>query len=583
MNMSEEASALSNPAQGRHGIVFVGLPDDASCLVALQQPQYLGCRYLVSILRANGCEAHLVNVVLDPSSLSDVFFQTDRATTRKAIDRLIVRRALEVLESHDLTRLVVGFTTSWKHVDLVLQVATAVKHRHPRACVVLGGVYVTLCPQATLSSCPQVDYALCGEAENSIVPFMRSMEQGLPEPQKIPGLAYRAINNQVVVNPLGEVVRDLDSLPLPAEDDIEEVYRRNDHRLRIVSSRGCYGQCTFCSIHAFSQAILCRVPRARSAVNVADEIEHLHARYGFDRFVFADANAIGAGVRGRERAVALAEEIERRGLRSHFKLDARANDFELDMGRRLRRAGLYGVEFGLEALDDDILRRFRKHLTLQQILHVANLLTQEGLWINLSFMFYTPWTTRKGIESSLGVVKGLLANPRIVISPLFRSLKLIPGTEVARELAEESIALPNHMGHVHGGMEKEAERLMLRHLEFSDQAETLLGNLPPLWSNLPPAWKPLAVSYRQAPAEMRGLTIAYLEGLLADDSDRLKDCHARLIQKRDALRRIHEWCGGGPHTAETETPQPGRGLPRVGGPSDRRPTVPIERLHHEIG
>ena len=563
MNTSKEASAPSSPTRRRHGIVFVGLPDNASCQGALQQPQYLGCRYLASILRANGCEASMVNVVLDPSSLSDVFFQTDRSTTTKAINRLLVERTLEMLKSHDLTRLVVGFTTSWKHVELVLQVAAAIKDRHPSACVVLGGVYVTLCPQATLSSCPQVDYALCGEAENSIVPFMRAMEQGLPQPGEIPGLAYRTGDGQVVANPLGEVVRDLDSLPLPAEDDIEEVYRRNDHRLRIVSSRGCYGQCTFCSIHAFSQAILCRLPRARSAVNVVDEIEHLHARYGFDRFVFADANAIGAGLRGRERAVAMADEIERRGLRIHFKLDARANDFELDMVRRLHRVGLYGVEFGLEALDDDILRRFRKHLTLQQILNVVKLITQEGLWINLSFMFYTPWTTRKGIESSLGTVKDLLANPWINISPVFRSLKLIRGTELAGELAEESLVLPNHMGHVHGGMKKDAERLMLAHLEFSDQAETLLGNLPALESDLPPAWEPLAVSYRQAPAVLRGLVIAYLEGLLAEDSNRLKDCHARLTQIRDALQRIHEWCGG--------------------GSSDRRAAVSNERRHHEVG
>ncbi|MGA2721415.1 MAG: hypothetical protein ABSG79_03275 [Bryobacteraceae bacterium] len=55
--------------------------------------------------------------------------------------------------------------------------------------------------------------------------------------------------------------------------------------------------------------------RSRSPGSVVDEIQHLQRQYGVERINFLDDEFIGVGRKGRERALAIGEEIVRRLLR----------------------------------------------------------------------------------------------------------------------------------------------------------------------------------------------------------------------------------------------------------------------------
>ena len=93
---------------------------------------------------------------------------------------------------------------------------------------------------------------------------------------EIRGLTFRADDGHIVANEPRPLIADLDSLPFPV--------RFGDPQLHLgipaafmVGSRGCFGHCTFCCIHAYLKSAGGPMYRMRSADNVADEMAELRA------------------------------------------------------------------------------------------------------------------------------------------------------------------------------------------------------------------------------------------------------------------------------------------------------------------
>jgi len=89
--------------------------------------------------------------------------------------------------------------------------------------------------------------------------------------------------------------------------------------------------------------------RSRSPGSVVDEIQHLQRQYGVERINFLDDEFIGVGRRGRERALAIGEEIVRRRLHVSFNITCRPDSLDSDVLRALKGAGLEWVDVGVES------------------------------------------------------------------------------------------------------------------------------------------------------------------------------------------------------------------------------------------
>ena len=125
-------------------------------------------------------------------------------------------------------------------------------------------------------------------------------------------------------------VGDLDSLPFPVRDLLPEVLEQTGYA-SLLSSRGCYGRCTFCSVNAFFARFGAKY-RMRSVENVLAEMEELQRNYGVRNFAFNDANFI-CGRKGRERAFEFAEALLKRGIKARFSIQCRVNDVEKELLR----------------------------------------------------------------------------------------------------------------------------------------------------------------------------------------------------------------------------------------------------------
>lgn len=200
----------------------------------------------------------------------------------------------------------------------VFEVISLARMTFPGIPILLGGNYVTLCPQhASLSG---ADFCVSGPAESTLPALLKDLLKRdishLPDPQ------------------------DLDSYPYPAFDLI-----RQKDCFPIMTSRGCPYRCSYCA-----SPILHEGWRRRDPILVADEIDYWHSRFGFRNVSFYDDALL---VKPLDMAIPLFEEMIRRGLQVQFHCPNGLHLREItpEIALLMHRAGFRTLRFGFETSD----------------------------------------------------------------------------------------------------------------------------------------------------------------------------------------------------------------------------------------
>lgn len=220
-----------------------------------------------------------------------------------------------------------------------------------------------------------------------------------------------------------EPVADLDSLPFPRWELLEEGRRRRlaRRRLPVLASRGCPEHCIYCPHRILAPY------RARSARNVADELEQIADRYPRPHIVFRDP----LFTLDRERCFALCEEIGSRGLELTFDCETRLDALDEPLLGALRRAGLRAVSFGVETASGDTLRRVgRRPIPEPRQRAVVDVCRRLGIMTVAYYVFGFPEDDWPAIAATIEYA--------ISLKTTFAQFKLLtpyPGTPLWRRYA----------------------------------------------------------------------------------------------------------------------------------------------------
>ncbi len=238
-------------------------------------------------------------------------------------------------------------------------------------CVMTGEAYVLLDFLRTLLRQRR-------EHETLRAAFQRTASGG--ELRHIPGLVYSS-PTQVSGTPVAihtgvqRLLRDLDEMPMPDAGYrmLEPPHRgrgmkpqplavRKIRRLAtiasIVSTQGCKFNCSYCPIPAVNQ----RTWRHKSPQRLADEIKHIHEKFGITNFFSTDDNFFN----NRETVVNLMTAMAQtrtgeKALGNVIEFYTEATQFDVYKNRDLlplcRQAGMRGIWFGIEDLTAELVNK----------------------------------------------------------------------------------------------------------------------------------------------------------------------------------------------------------------------------------
>ena len=250
------------------------------------------------------------------------------------------------------------------------------------------------------------DFVMLGEAEMTLSELVEHLDTGNNDFSQISGLAYRD-NGQTTLTSRRSVIKDLDSLPIPAWDLIDmEPYRKSwiKHEgyfsMNMGTTRGCPFKCNWCAKPIYGNRY-----NSRSPQNVVDELLFLKDKFNFDHIWFCD-DIFGLKPGWVNE---FANLVEKEKLKFRFKIQSRADLLlQEDNIKALARAGCDNVWIGAESGSQKILDAMDKGITIAQIRKATQLLKENGIKPSFFIQFGYPGETMEDIRKTINMINELL-------------------------------------------------------------------------------------------------------------------------------------------------------------------------------
>ncbi len=194
-----------------------------------------------------------------------------------------------------------GFSPTVATMEDAIHISNRLKEADSKIHICLGGHHATFLAEQLLIEESSFDSVVRGEGELTILDLADRLRLGLSL-QGTPGVYFKGKNGTICKNPPRKKITDLDSIPFPARDALNwQLQKGESPTARVISSRGCVAECSFCSIPPFERLQEGHLWRARSAENVLEELTYLQGELDVKTVLFAEDNFIGPGEAGRKR------------------------------------------------------------------------------------------------------------------------------------------------------------------------------------------------------------------------------------------------------------------------------------------
>ena len=319
------------------------------------------------------------------------------------------------------------------------RIAEICKENDPNVIVAYGGPHATFTAEDTLTSIPAIGVVGRGEGEYTVLELARTVLDGyLDNLSTIKGISYRW-NGKVKHNEPRERIRDLDSLPSPARHLLKMDHYRTPMEIigipgeSVITSRGCPIGCAFCS----ASQLWGKWYTMRSPQNVLDEIELLIDRYKIRGIKFFDSTL----TLNRKHINGLCDAILDRRLDVVWECEVRADTADKELFAKMKKAGCYLIDIGLESGNQAVLKRINKKITVQQGLQTVQWARECGLRTKVFLLWGHPGETVEQAQDTIEIYKILKPDVDILYSP--KPVKIYPGTKVER-FARENWMLPEN-------------------------------------------------------------------------------------------------------------------------------------------
>ncbi len=256
----------------------------------------------------------------------------------------------------------VSFIAGYYQYRKIMKIAAAINASRQRPFFVIGGHGPAPEPEFFLQR-TGADAVVIGEGEVTVVELLEALA-GRRTFASVNGIAYRD-GEKIEITAKRGLIQDIDAIPLPRFDLFPIEYYRlarmphassADFVMPVISGRGCPFTCNFC--YRLDEGF-----RPRSNEGIIEEIKLLKKDYGITYIAFFDELLMSS----EARVVSLCNDFLKAGLQIKWDCNGRLNYAKPAILQLMKEAGCVFINYGIEAMDDQVLRNMNKALTTRQI------------------------------------------------------------------------------------------------------------------------------------------------------------------------------------------------------------------------
>ena len=383
-------------------------------LIGAELEENLGLRYMSSVLEAKD---HTTSIIA---------FNSDRDMS-PAIEQVLAFRP-------DIVGLSMVFTGRAREF---CNFANTLREKGYKGHIIAGGHFACLNSKRLLEDFPAFDSVGLGEGEEIIC----DLTENLGHLEQIDGICFRLSNGTIKRNPSKGNPENLDAIPFPKRTTFHDYFDKPIASL--LSSRGCWRNCAFCSINAWYKQGGGKKFRIRSIENIVAEMKELYFTHGVRIFNMQDDNFfLPQKTDALHRFEQLRAGLDREGVTGiAIAVKARPDSITQESISVLDDLGLFRVFLGVENASERALRNLNRKCRVEDILRALRILNDFDVHIAYNLLMFELDTNLEDIGTNLRFIERHIDNPFN-----FCRAEAYAGTGLEKKLLAENRILGNYFG-----------------------------------------------------------------------------------------------------------------------------------------
>jgi hopanoid C-3 methylase HpnR len=276
---------------------------------------------------------------------------------------------------------VIAFSCNYlANVPEILDLAKLTRAKLPNAFIMVGGHSASFIAQEFLDHGQEaIDCVLKGEGEAALPTLLEAIEHDRSAVTSVPGVV--SLDGE---GPSPAFVESLDDLR-PARDLVRHRHKYFigvlDPCASIEFTRGCPWDCSFCSAWTFygrsyrpvsTEKVIEDLERINEpGIFIVDDVAFIQAKHGFD----------------------IGEAIATKGIKKQYYLETRGDVLlrNKEVFKFWKRLGMQYMFIGMEALDEDGLKRHRKRISLGKNFEALEFARSLGITVAINLIADPDW------------------------------------------------------------------------------------------------------------------------------------------------------------------------------------------------
>ncbi|MCL2096336.1 MAG: B12-binding domain-containing radical SAM protein [Oscillospiraceae bacterium] len=331
---------------------------------------------------------------------------------------------------------IIGFSIRTTIFNSCKKLIKWTKEALPDCFVFCGGYHVTLVPDEVLET-DGVDAVMVGEGELPTLEFCDKIKSG-EDYTDILSMYFKMPDGSVKKNNIMPLLEDLDKLPIPDFNlfDYKNLEAAKIKTAIVMMSRGCLFSCTYCGNSQFRNVYpnKKKYTRFRSAENALKYLETLLELYpGIEYISFRDS-IFNSYPDWFDSFI----ELYKNKINKPFTCNLRLDLLTEETVRKMKEAGCYLIDVGVESGDYEIRTKYLKRMmTDEQMINAFNWFHKYGITTLTYNIIGLP---HENLSKALKTIKlNVKLNPDKIIPNIFYPYPMT----VLRDIAKEAGFLPD--------------------------------------------------------------------------------------------------------------------------------------------